>query len=77
MTDLKLSLMVLRSPRLEETRRFYDSLGLQFQEEKHGKGPVHYSCSLGSTVLELYPVAEGDSASGVGLGLALRGLKAF
>lgn len=50
-----LNLLVLRCGNLEASRRFYQALGLALIEEKHGNGPVHYSCTLGPTVLELYP----------------------
>jgi hypothetical protein len=55
MKAASLSLLVLRSSRLEAMRTFYEALGLTFVEEKHGAGPVHYSAQLGSTVLEIYP----------------------
>ena len=50
-----LSLLVLRAADLEQTRRFYEALGLVFTREQHGSGPVHYASVLGDTVLELYP----------------------
>ncbi len=37
-------------------RTFYGCLGLEFVQEKHGDGPVHYACEFGdASVLELYP----------------------
>ncbi|MBI4440554.1 glyoxalase/bleomycin resistance/extradiol dioxygenase family protein [Candidatus Woesearchaeota archaeon] len=50
-----LYLLVLYTPTIEKTCAFYELLGLQFTKEQHGNGPVHYSCLLGDTVLELYP----------------------
>jgi lactoylglutathione lyase len=56
-----LSLLVLRAADLEQTRRFYEALGLVFTREQHGSGPVHHACVLGEIVLELYP--RRDSAA--------------
>ena len=43
---------------MERTLSFYRALGLKFQEEQHGTGPVHYSTQIGDTVMEIYPGAE-------------------
>ncbi len=51
-----LSLLVLYVSDLSVSRDFYAALGLDFVEERHGGGPVHYSSTMpGGTVLELYP----------------------
>src|SRR6266516_5378837 len=55
MSGSPLSLVVLRSYQMDASHAFYQSLGLEFVEEKHGTGPVHYSAQAGSTVLEIYP----------------------
>jgi len=55
MSGSPLSLVVLRSFQMDASLAFYQSLGLEFVEEKHGTGPVHYSAQVGSTVLEIYP----------------------
>jgi len=39
--------------------RFYRAIGLEFVEEQHGTGPVHYSCGLSGTVIEIYPGEDG------------------
>lgn len=41
------------------TRRFYETLGFDFAEERHGEGPVHYSCDFLGMVLEIYPHRAG------------------
>jgi lactoylglutathione lyase len=69
-----LSLMVLRCRDIEQSRNFYQALGLVFTEEKHGIGPLHYSAQLGPTVLELYPA--GNSPSSVRLGISVADLTA-
>ncbi|MEM8504396.1 MAG: VOC family protein [Cyanobacteria bacterium P01_D01_bin.1] len=45
---------MLRSSNLEDTLSFYSALGLNFIQEQHGSGPLHYSCDLGGLVLEIY-----------------------
>src|SRR4051812_43962519 len=55
--NIQLSLIVLYTEHMGRTLKFYSLLGLRFNEEKHGSGPQHYSCTIGGTVLELYPVS--------------------
>lgn len=55
MNNPALSLIVVRTSQMEASLAFYRALGFQFAEEKHGAGPTHYSTSLGSTMLEIYP----------------------
>jgi lactoylglutathione lyase len=50
-----LEFLTLRCADLARSRRFYELLGLEFDEEQHGAGPRHLSTDLGGTVLELYP----------------------
>ena len=47
--------MVIRCQDLEKSKRFYESLGLVFQKEKHGHGVEHYSSEQNGMVFELYP----------------------
>ncbi len=57
----ELSLLVVRCSDLEASKAFYEALGLELRDEKHGTGPAHYSCLLGSLVFELYPASEAPS----------------
>lgn len=51
-----MSLLVIYATDLDESLRFYTACGLEFEPERHGSGPLHYSTSLSSNmVLELYP----------------------
>jgi predicted enzyme related to lactoylglutathione lyase len=50
-----LNLIVVRSFDPARTVTFYESLGIRFQEEQHGKGPVHWAVNLDGLVLEVYP----------------------
>jgi lactoylglutathione lyase len=56
---VSLSLIVLRSANVDAALTFYQALGLTFAQEQHGSGPIHYSCQIGGTVLEIYPGEEG------------------
>jgi lactoylglutathione lyase len=66
--NVKLSLLVLRCADLERSREFYSALGLTLVAEQHDQGPLHYSITLGTTVLELYPFTD-ERTSGVRIGL--------
>lgn len=77
MTPPTLGLLVLRTHQMEAVLVFYRALGLAFEPEKHGSGPVHYSCRLGATVLEIYPGSpqqpidhRGSGATLLGFGVA-------
>ncbi|MGW1770395.1 glyoxalase/bleomycin resistance/dioxygenase family protein [Streptomyces sp. NPDC002104] len=69
---LRVSLLVLYTPRLEECRRFYADLGLAFTAERHGRGPEHYAAVLpDGMVLELCPAREDRLTGALRLGLAV------
>ncbi len=68
-----LGLLVLRTSRMEESLAFYRAIGLSFVEEKHGSGPVHYSCEVGTTVIEIYPGAAQELQDYRGSGATLLG----
>ncbi|OHU33371.1 hypothetical protein BKG79_22485 [Mycobacteroides chelonae] len=72
MTSASLNLVVLYVSDLDESRKFYELLGLDLTREQHGpEGPVHYAAELsGGTVLELYPAPTGVT-SRVRLGLQI------
>ena len=57
MPKLSLALLVLRAGNMEASLSFYRAVGLSLVEEKHGSGPLHYSCQFEGTVLEIYPGA--------------------
>ncbi len=69
----QLRLLVLKTSQAETLRGFYTKLGFQFIEEQHGKGPLHYSASLGDGILEIYPLpvgSETDSSTQLGFAVA-------
>lgn len=55
MTD---KVLVVRTHEMERVKTFFEGLGLEFVEEQHGKGPVHYACEQNEHVLEIYPVGS-------------------
>jgi catechol 2,3-dioxygenase-like lactoylglutathione lyase family enzyme len=56
----ELSLIVLRSSDVDAARRFYEAIGLTWQEEQHGSGPKHHSARVGEILFELYPARDGS-----------------
>lgn len=70
-----ISLIVLRTSSIEATLSFYRALGLDFAEEQHGTGPVHYSTVLGETVLEVYPAEAGQAPDRKAGGATMIGIK--
>lgn len=60
MNQPTLSLIVIKTDRMQSALPFYRCLGFEFTEERHGEGPLHYSASLGEAVMEIYPLPEGQ-----------------
>lgn len=58
MANVSLSLLVLKTRQVERLRQFYHALGIDFNEEQHGKGPVHFAGRVDGLVLEIYPLAD-------------------
>lgn len=50
------SLLVLKTHQIENLRGFYETIGITFTEEQHGKGPVHFAGQVGEMVMEIYPL---------------------
>ena len=74
-----LKLLVLRTPQLDRLRRFYHVLGIDFAEERHGSGPLHFAGRVGNAVLELYPLSsEGETVDrSLRLGFSVTDLSAM
>ena len=66
-----LKLLVLRSPDPARLAQFYASLELTFEYHRHDNGPMHYSAQLNGIVLEIYPLAKGQTAPDPHLRLGL------
>jgi predicted enzyme related to lactoylglutathione lyase len=71
-----LNLVVLFSPDLERTAKFYALLGIRFERERHGTGPEHLAARLGSQVLEIYPQTGNGGVSEVRLGFEINSVDA-
>jgi lactoylglutathione lyase len=69
------SLIVLRAADLDRTLLFYKTFGLEFVHEQHGNDPVHYSCELGDTVIEIYPGKPGSAPDRKAAGATMIGLR--
>lgn len=70
-----LNLLVLKVKDIELTAQFYAALGIQFQAEQHGAGPLHYSALLGNTVVEIYPTnTQQDVTANIRLGFTVQHL---
>jgi catechol 2,3-dioxygenase-like lactoylglutathione lyase family enzyme len=63
--DGSLTLLVLRCADVQRSLEFYRSLGLSFTREQHGKGPEHFSCTMGELVLELYPRRDANADTSI------------
>jgi lactoylglutathione lyase len=80
-SEISLSLLVLRTTRIDACLEFYRRLGLELIEEKHGKGPVHYSASANGVIIEIYPqpqknVTEPGAEASIRLGFTVEALTA-
>jgi len=64
---VRLNLLVLRCADPDQTRRFYECLGVAFVNHQHGDGPVHYAHEGNPSIIELYPAGpDGPDTAGVG-----------
>jgi lactoylglutathione lyase len=76
MSNIHLNLVVLRSPDIERAVQFYRSLGLSFEQHRHGNGPEHYAAEMGNMVFEIYPRRnEGDNTNAVRIGFRVQSLE--
>ena len=74
--EVLLKLLVIKTHDMPTVRRFYAALGLEFVEERHGAGPLHYAAKIGEMVLEIYPLADGKAADdSLRLGFAVANLE--
>ncbi len=62
MTTIRLRLLVLKTAGLETLVAYYRAIGLEFTQEQHGTGPIHFSTQVGETLLELYPQTDTSAA---------------
>lgn len=58
---MDLRLLVLRTKNIQKLADFYSNLGLIFEYHQHGNGPMHYAAKIDKTILEIYPLAKGQT----------------
>ncbi len=58
---MDIRLLVLRTGDMKRLADFYGLLGFTFDHHQHGHSPLHYSATIGQTVLEIYPLAKGQA----------------
>jgi catechol 2,3-dioxygenase-like lactoylglutathione lyase family enzyme len=75
MSQLGLSLVVLRTADVLKTLSFYSTFGLEFDQERHGQGVIHYACTLGTSTIEIYPGSNGSAISPVQSGATMLGFR--
>jgi len=75
---MELRLLVVRTTDLVRLADFYSLLGLTFDYHKHGNSPYHYSATIDKTILEIYPLAKGQTEADkdLRLGFAVNDLAA-
>jgi hypothetical protein len=66
----RMNLLVIRTMDIDTSRAFYELLGLSLRQERHAGGPLHLSCELDGTLLELYPTKTKHPGMRFGLHLS-------
>lgn len=61
MSAPRLNLLVLRSSDPKRLAAFYAALGLEFEQHRHGNGPMHFSAEAGPVTFEVYPFQTGET----------------
>jgi predicted enzyme related to lactoylglutathione lyase len=72
---MKLNLIVLKSPNVEATKKFYESMGIDFTVEQHGDGLRHYAGIINEVLMESYPGGAGNE--GLTMGFCVNDLGAL
>ncbi|MGO4566923.1 VOC family protein [Rhizobium sp. 2YAF20] len=68
--------LTLYAKQLDRTVPVYEALGLKFEKERHGDGPIHFSHTTGDLVIEIYPADERRVAESMMLGFVVKDLAA-
>lgn len=58
---MEIRLIVIRTNDQKRLADFYSLLGLIFDYHKHENTPLHYSTTIGSLVLEIYPLTKSQT----------------
>jgi predicted enzyme related to lactoylglutathione lyase len=73
----QLNLIVVYASDPDQSKRFYETLGLTFSSEKHGRGPAHYASRTNATIFEIYPRSDGHAPGPLRIGFQVAGLDAI
>ena len=77
MSTPQFNLMVIRSPDIEVSHRFYRALGFTFEKHAHGNGPVHYASERDGHVFEIYPgTPKEERSTGIRIGIEVSDIAA-
>lgn len=57
-----MTVLVVKTPYVKEAVEFFNKLGLEFVQEQHGDGPIHYACERNDVVFEIYPTERESGA---------------
>ena len=68
LNQIALNLIVIRVEDLNRSKKFYETLGINFSYEQHGNGEQHLSAMLEGIVFEIYPSSNNIDTSAVRLG---------
>ena len=66
--QITINLIVIRVKDLNRSKKFYETLGINFSYEQHGKGEKHLSAMLEGIVFEIYPSSNNIDTSAIRLG---------
>lgn len=58
---MEIRLLVIRTSDQKRLADFYSLLGLTFDYHKHSNSPMHYSATIGTLVLEIYPLTKNQT----------------
>ena len=58
---MELRLLVIRTTDQKRLVDFYSQLGLTFEYHKHENSPYHYSATINKSIIEIYPLAKGQT----------------
>jgi lactoylglutathione lyase len=58
---MEIRLIVIRTNDQKRLADFYGLLGLTFEYHKHGNSPMHYSATIGTMILEIYPLTKSQT----------------
>jgi lactoylglutathione lyase len=54
--------LVLFAAEIDKTAEFYRAIGLEFEHEDHGEGPVHFAVELAGVHFAIYPTEQSGRA---------------